>query len=290
MNPWLINPPWQHFSSLYRESMAVTEEKNEFVRNHHHTVALYFGISFVEALLNREYRQVLKVGGADDREIYEILRGGKLKDKVRKWPKLICGKEVPVSEEFVALLAEAGDVRNDITHPKTSGHDVYERMERLSIPVFVQSVAEYAVSLAAARGECFPYWLLGWNYVTEEPNSTTPFLINSQQFVHSMESLGEKVSAFDADASDAWRKANMSDVAGYRRLKAFLASAPHCECIDPEFPSTPRLCRRWWDSRHIQEHVKIPLRKSGFRFWGTRKIAVKWITPVFDPRVEEKRG
>ncbi|HTD67938.1 MAG TPA: hypothetical protein VK846_15545 [Candidatus Limnocylindria bacterium] len=59
MNPWLVYPTWQLFSSLYREVITAGEQKNEWVRYHHLTSALYFAISFVEALLNEKYRQVL---------------------------------------------------------------------------------------------------------------------------------------------------------------------------------------------------------------------------------------
>ena len=287
MNPWLINPSWQHFASLFRESIATKEEQNEFIRYHHFTAALYFGISFVEAYLNRKRREVLEKQCMPEKEIYDILRKGKFADKLVKWPSLICGKDVKVSDRLSRLLIEFNEVRGDLTHPKSSGPDIYEKLEALKVDDFVSGVAEYAVSLTAGLNEKYPYWIFGWNYVATGKKATTPMLINDQQFVHSLASLGVKVNAFDADLSNGWRNANMKDVAGYHRVKALLDGVQECEPLDPSFPHMHRLCKRWWDSEFFATHSTGISQSSLPYARGTMNITAKLIT-IIHGKVEGK--
>jgi hypothetical protein len=48
MSPWVVNPAWQNFSSMYREAVAAGEAKTGMERSHHLTAALYFGISALD--------------------------------------------------------------------------------------------------------------------------------------------------------------------------------------------------------------------------------------------------
>src|SRR5665213_726394 len=217
VNPWLIYPPWLHFSSLFRESVTAEEEPNEFIRFHHYTSALYFGISFVESLLNRKHRELLEKQGITEDKILKTLRKSSFGDKLKNWPALICGRDIDIPGNLLAVLSELYDIRCAITHAKSRGHETYEQLDELDIDQFVTAVAEYAITLHAGLNERYPYWLFGWNYVATAPNVTTPFLINDQQFVHSLASLGVKINAFDAIASNTWRNENMRSIAGYNR-------------------------------------------------------------------------
>ena len=286
LNPWLINPPWQHFSSLVRESISTKDESNEFVRYHHQTSALYFGIAFIEALLNRKYREVLERGGTPEDEIYKTLRDGQggFKKKFTSWPSLICGKEIYVSNDLIELLASINSVRSDLTHPKTTGGDVYEKLESVDVDAFTGAVAEYAVTLFSGLGDRYPYWLFGWNYVSNAKNSFTPMLINDQQFVHSLAILGLKLNAFDACLSTGWRDANMRDIAGFLRVKAFLDRAPECEPGEVQFPFKPRLCKRWWDSSVLAKHPAVAQPFFPEPAPGLIRSALKIVTPIYVER------
>ena len=74
--------------------------------------------------------------------------------------------------------------------------------------------------------------------------------VNNQQFVFSMQALGEQVLARDVVASEVWRKRYMSDYGGYRAVVEKLSNMTTCEPKDDRFPYQPKLCRRWWEDKH----------------------------------------
>jgi hypothetical protein len=160
MGPWSVNPAWQNFSSLYREACAASEAPTQFEKAHHLTSALYFGISAIEAFLNREMRANLSPTNIEE-DIFKLLRNSYFLTKLEKWPKDITGCEFPLGDDEFKLIRLANEVRGDLTHPKTSGPDIYERLFQLEPSEIVDAIAKYIVAFNQARGSRYPYWVFG---------------------------------------------------------------------------------------------------------------------------------
>jgi hypothetical protein len=232
----------------------------------------------------------MKAQGIAEDEIYKTLRANeKFAEKFKKWPKLISGKEVTLPAEISEVLTAMNYIRGDLTHAKSFGHDVYEKLEKVDLQKFVDSIAEYTVQLTSAIGEIYPYWIFGWNYVNVDQSSLSPFLINDQQFVHSLGYLGVAVDSFDSVLSEEWRRVNMRDLAGYRKVKQILANCDTCEPIDPDFQFRPRLCKRWWDIQYIKTHSKTAKPQTNAAWVGTEAVAVTFISPIYN-RKEDQKG
>ncbi|MCW9059412.1 MAG: hypothetical protein OQL11_11115 [Gammaproteobacteria bacterium] len=251
MNPWSTNPCWQNFSSLYREVVAAQEAPNEIGLYHHLTASLYFGMAALEAFLNQQMREHLK-SNTQEAEIFATLRRGRITDKLRKWPAKILSDNLPISEQAMEFLVLFNEVRGDLTHPKTNGFDIYTRLEKIEPEAVLLSVAEYIVCFYQVRGENFPYWLFGWNYLNPSHDTHEIIIIHNQQFMFSLQGLGFNVPGHEAFAAEQWQKQNMSSFTGYQKLKRSMESLGHCELKNDRFPYQPKLCRRWW----IKEHHK----------------------------------
>jgi hypothetical protein len=170
---------------MYRESVAATASRTGMERAHHLTAALYFGVSALEAFINERMREHLNSTKSPD-EIFDFLRRGVIKDKLKKWPELILGKSLAIDAKSVKLISDLVEVRHDLTHPKTQGREVYAELHTIDPAVIVHTVAEYIVRYHEAAGTSYPYWVFGWNYLNPRPDSYEIILINSQQFLHSM--------------------------------------------------------------------------------------------------------
>lgn len=249
MNPWSTNPTWQNFSSLYREIAASREAPNEIGKFHHLTSSLYFGIASLEAFLNQQMRACL-ASKTTEEKIFDRLRKTRFLTKLEDWPSEILQTDPSVAEPTMDLLRLFNEIRGDLTHPKTSGHDVYQRLETVDPDTVVVAVAEYCIRFLETRKEEFPYWLFGWNYLNPRPNTHEIFVIGNQQFSHSLVYLGFRLPAFAAGPSEAWREQQMSSFSGYLALKSALDGLGHCEPKDPQFPYKPILCSRWWTEQH----------------------------------------
>src|ERR1700730_15559515 len=99
LNPWLVEPLWQNFSSLYREAITAQDAKTGMERSHHLTASLYFGIAALEAFLNKQMRDRLKAHNSEEEEILNILRKQSVLTKIKKWPQEILGRPMPLREE-----------------------------------------------------------------------------------------------------------------------------------------------------------------------------------------------
>lgn len=249
MNPWSTNATWQNFSSLYREVVAAREAPSEIGRFHHLTAALYFGMAALEAFLNQRMRAHMAPTSGEE-EIFEVLRKLRLMDKLRKWPKELVAADV-VDTETIERLKLFNEIRGNLTHPKTSGHDIYVELEKVSPDQVLDSIARYIVGFYEAHGEVFPYWLFGWNYLNPRPNAHEIILINNQQFLFSLSALGFGNPAAAWGAAQKWQKDNMTSKAGYSRMRTQLEECG-CEPKHPYFPFQPKLCRRWWAEEHHQ--------------------------------------
>jgi hypothetical protein len=150
------------------------------------------------------------------------------------------------------LLRLFNEIRGDLTHPKTLGRDIYERLDAVSATEIHQAVASYIVCFFSARNEEFPYWLFGWNYQNPSTRKQELAVINNQEFVHSLSHLGWSIHSFDAAQSQAWRQDNMGSLAGFLKIKQALDKVGACEPKEPRFPYKPVLCRLWWTDQHRQ--------------------------------------
>jgi hypothetical protein len=243
MNPWATHPVWQNFSSLFREATVAEDAKTGMEKSHHLTASLYFGIAALEAFLNDKMRAHLAARKSEE-EIFDVLRKGRIISKVKKWPSELLEKPLNLKDETLELITVFNDVRGDLTHPKTHGHDIYARLETVDPISVIDSVAEYIVRFHEAEGTRFPYWLFGWNYLNPRPESYEIILINDQQFCFSLQGLGFQVPAAEWGQSEVWRNQYLGTFEGYTAVKQSLNSLNYCQ---PKslFPFAPILCRRW---------------------------------------------
>ncbi len=249
MNPWIVAPVWQNYSSMYREAITAKEATTGMERSHHLTSSLYFAISALEAFLNQKMRKHLSKTH-DEKQIYDRLRRGKITDKLKKWPDELLGKPLDLRPDTMGMISLFNDVRGDLTHPKTTGHQTYRTLEQVDPDSVIDVVAEYIAQYHHARGDQFHYWLWGWNYINPTQNQHEIMIINEQQFVHSMRALGFNVDSMSPSASEAFQKRFMSGYAGWRELADGLYELDRCEPKFVAFPYQPKLCRHWWTKEH----------------------------------------
>lgn len=249
MNPWAINPSWQNFSSLFREASTAREAKTGMERSHHLTASLYFGIAALEAFLNERMRAHLKPTKTEE-EIFNVLRKGQIVEKLKKWPTEILGEPLSLNDGTLELLTDFNDVRGDLTHPKTKGHDIYAKLETIDPSSVIDAVAEYIVKYHEAAGTRYPYWIFGWNYLNPRPGSYDIFLINDQQFSFSLQAIGFQLPTAAHAEAEAWRDRYLGHYEGYVAIRDALRALERCEPKFDRFPFKPVLCRRWWTSEH----------------------------------------
>jgi hypothetical protein len=206
-------------------------------------------IATIEAFLNQQMRALLAPKESEE-TIFRLLRSTRFIRKLEKWPAEIFGTFPDVASATMDLLRLFNDVRGDVTHPKTSGRDVYQKLESINPESVIAAVAEYCVRFLEARREIFPYWFLGWNYLNPRPNTHETIIVGNQQFSCSLANMGYRVPTFDANRADAWRSQNMTSFDGYLRIKAALDLRKECEPKDFRFPYMPILCARWWTEEH----------------------------------------
>jgi len=174
VNPWIIEPVWQNYSSMYREAITAKEAKTGMELSHHLTSSLYFAISALEAFLNRKMRKHLSATH-EEKKIYDRLRKGKITDKLKNWPEELLGKPLTLRSGTMDTIGFFNDVRGDLTHPKTTGHHTYKTLEQVDADSVIDVVAEYIAQYHQACGDQFHYWLWGWNYLNAgTPLPTTP--------------------------------------------------------------------------------------------------------------------
>lgn len=249
MNPWAINPAWQNFSSLVREVTAASEAKTGMEKAHHLTASLYFGIAALEAFLNAKMRTFL-ASTKTENEIFNMLRKGHIMSKINDWPKKIIGESPDVNKETLDLITFFNEIRGDLTHPKTHGRDIYTKLETVAPATVIDSVTKYIVKYYEAERTRFPYWIFGWNYLNPRPDSHDIILINNQQFMFSLQTLGFRVPASAWADAESWQDRFMVTYDGYMQVKNALTSIDGCEPKIDRFPFRPILCRRWWTLEH----------------------------------------
>lgn len=249
MNPWSTNPAWQNFSSLFREATTTQEARTAIEKSHHLTASPYFGIAALEAFLNEKMRARLSASKSEE-EIFDVLRKERFMSKLEKWPSELLGKSLALNDGTLDLIRFFNDVRGDLTHPKTQGHDIYQKLEIVEPNSVIDSVAEYIVRFHETEGTTFPYWIFGWNYLNPRPGIHEIFLINDQQFCFSLQALGFQVPAAAYGEAEAWRTRYLGTFDGYVAIKQSLDAVERCEPKFDRFPFKPILCRRWWTTEH----------------------------------------
>lgn len=233
---------------MFREAVAADETKSEAERRHHQTAALYFSIATIEAFLNRRMRDALSMSKSEE-EILETLRNTRLMNKVRKWPSDLIGKSLTVETSRVEALSEFNELRASLTHPKTKGHDVYGVLEKVKPMEIVDTVAEYIVRFHESEGTRYPYWIFGWNYLNPEREGHEILVLNDQQFVFSLRTLGMRIPGGYGWEED-WKNRFMKTFDGYIQIRDLLSARKACEPRFSDFPCQPKLCARWWMPQH----------------------------------------
>ncbi|MHB1094506.1 hypothetical protein [Thiobacillus sp.] len=249
LGPWSVNPAWQNFSSLFREASAALDAPTDMEKSHHLTASLYFGIAALEAFLNQQMRFHL-ASSKNGEEIFQKLRTGRFLKKIKAWPAEIIGRPTSVKPEVLELIEFCNDIRGDLTHPKTIGHDIYERLFAVEPMSVVDAVANYIVCFHEAQGARYPYWVFGWNYLNPRQGTHEIILINDQQFTHSLVALGFDVPSFDYGRSEVWKDKYLATLEGYVAIRDALLTVNRCEPKFDRFPFQPKLCRRWWTTEH----------------------------------------
>jgi hypothetical protein len=250
MSAWIIEPVWQNYSSMCREAVTAHEATTGMEIAHHRMAALYFGISAIESFLNLEMRDHMLRGGKTHDDVFDVLRNGGFKDKVKKWPRLILGKDLDLRSDTMDRLLSVNALRGDLTHQKNFWPEAYEELSETDPMEVVDLVAEFIIEYHHAAGKLFPYWLWGWNYLNPSQDAHDIVLLNNGQFLHSLMALGYKFELGLAHHFEAKEKAVFTDYKGYAEVAAFLRTCSKCEPKFAAYPYQPKLCRRWWDSAH----------------------------------------
>lgn len=247
---WVLEPTWQNFSSMYREAICAQEASTGMEISHHRMAALYFGIATLECFLNREMtRHKLRLGKEHD-EIHDLLSKPYFKEKIKTWPKEIIGRELNLGPSTLQRILAINQLRGNLTHLKNYWPDTIDHLGRANPMDVVDLVAEYIIEFHLAKGELFPYWVWGWNYLCPNREGYQISLFPYTQFFHSLISLGFKPQLHTFRLSREHGEEFLSTFDGYQKVATFLRSCDQCEPKWNVAPHQPKLCRRWWDPAH----------------------------------------
>ena len=245
---WNQNPTWEHFSALVQATTEGVAAPNRTVRHHYVKAALYAAIGSAESFLNTTMYGDLKTQGLDVDAIRDQIRRPTFAAKVKKWSTELAGGKVDTPDETLTAIFSWQKLRDEVTHPKID-HSLYDQLAAVKLDAMRPTVAEFIVRVLEARREIYPYWLLGWNFITG-PEHDEAKLISNQQFIFALGDLGFDVPGPAAHSMEQWEAHFMTSVGGYRVLDQALQSIDRCEPRERQFRFAPRLCRRWWDPAH----------------------------------------
>ena len=259
---WNVDPVWENVSAAFEEAYHASQAGNAFMRYRHLRALLAFASTGIESFFNQLMRARMKSEGDEEEDIYKRLRHARFSEKVKEWPSQLCEKAIEMDQVgLYDLFQEYYDLRCGLIHPKDSDHSVYLALEALDPNEIIEAIRKILLQVYEAIPQCWPYWLLGWNFVGFDHSVSHPYLSNVAQFRHSLARLGfiDTAEALDFDKANAWTSEHMSDRKGFDNLKSKLDGFP--EDIEPWFEvikgleSPPRLCRRWWDHEFIVSTV-----------------------------------
>lgn len=260
---WNADVTWENFSSLAREAAASCEASSPFHRHHHVKASLYFAVGTLESFLNRAMREHMSQKSADETEVMQKLRGTSFRRKLKDWAPIITGVTIETPASLIEAIETFSALRDEATHPKRRDHSFHRELDSTNIDQVQDAVARFIVMVHENRGSSFPYWLLGWNFIGMNGDVLRPALLNNQQFMHALAHMGFEVPTFLAEPMEEWERNFMRSTAGYEKILCDLQSVQDCQPRDPRFPLMPRLCRRWWDDKHVlscgpTRHLRLP--------------------------------
>lgn len=248
---WNVDDVWQSYSSMYQEHEFSTHATNDIMRYHHVSACLLFGGCAIEAFLNTRMRNVLDREGKPEQTIFNKLRYNTLREKIEKWPRRIANTVIEEGDREQIL--EFLDLRNEVTHRKRRDHSLYKELDDAATAAYIEAVQRAFVKVFDGVDECFPYWILGWNFVGMNNDDTHPCLLNNGQFKHALQHMDFDVPAWDYYAAMEWERNHMRGLDGLAHLKReYYSRAPDIQPTTEWAPTAPRLCKRWWDQEFIR--------------------------------------
>ena len=248
----VLEPTWQNFSSMYREVICAQEASTGMEALHHRMAALYFGIATLECFINREMTRHELLRNVDHEEIHLKLRNSKfsLKKRLERWPEIITGKRLTLRPETLPRILAINALRGQLTHLKNYWPDIFNDLARVDPTEVLDLVAEYIIAFYRAKGELFPYWVWGWNYLNPGRNGHDIFPLPYTQFLHSLRALGYKFESSVNYGIEEREQEILSNFDDYQKVATFLRALNRCEPKWDRAPFQPKLCRRWWEPAH----------------------------------------
>lgn len=216
---------------------------------HHLTCSLYFGIGALEAFLNEKMRARMS-SNKSEQEILDAIRKSTIAHKLTKWPMELLNAQMNVNQDTLDLIVFFNGIRGELTHPKSPGYKIYDKLELVSPLALRQSVEEYIARFHQAQGTRYPYWLFGWNYINPRAGFHEIVLLNDQQFLFSLQALGINVPAAAVANAEKWKDQYLGTFEGFIEVSRVLNTLDRCEPKAHLFPFKPILCRRWWAAEH----------------------------------------
>jgi hypothetical protein len=132
-----------------------------------------------------------------EQEIFARLRERNIEHKMKEWPKDLLEKSLTIDRRTWDLIVFFNGLRGHLTHPKSHGQDIYDRLEKVEPTAVIDSVAEYIVRFHEAEGTRFPYWIFEWNYLNFRSNSYDFLPMNEQELCFSLRALGFEIPVMD---------------------------------------------------------------------------------------------
>jgi hypothetical protein len=222
---------------------------------HHKRSSLYYGVGTLESFLNTKMRSHLE-GSSSEEEIFKKLRTVRIDEKIATWPSEICRKEIKLENDFIELFETYKRIRDEVTHPKKVDHGIYVELDQLNPDLLAKNVSRYMVAIFEGENAAYPYWLLGWNYVGMGGNAAHPLQSNNLNgFWWSLKNMNFLVPSNDP-TGQKFESKYMKSLAGFEVLKSSLDQYPlDIEPFVSVFPFKPRLTKRWWDVKFIEENT-----------------------------------
>ncbi|WP_143613176.1 hypothetical protein [Thiohalospira halophila] len=194
---------------------------------------------------------MLEQEGKLEQSISNKIRYTALREKIEKWPRRI--SDAVIDEGDCEVILQFLELRNEVTHRKRRDHSLYKELDDAGTAAYIDAVQRAFVRVFDGVNECFPYWILGWNFVGMNNDDAYPSLLNNGQFKHALQNMGFDVPAWEYYAAEEWELSNMRGLDGLTSLKQeYYARAPDIEPVKKWAPRAPRLCKRWWDSEFIR--------------------------------------
>ena len=258
MNPWNLNPVFKNYCSMYREATESDRAPHEESMLHHVTSSVYFSIACIEAFLNQLKTEELRRDGAKDEEILRLVKNSKFNQKLENWPKEAIGSDESLKypTDVIKYIKIFHNVRCGLIHPKLTQTEEYKSLEVLTGSKIIEVTATFLAEVWSKKGDSFPYWLLGWNFVNPREHSQEIITLQNEQFLFSLSALDIPVP-LGFSPSKQWIQTNMKGAKCWKQLHKTMRNKTYCEKQlavngDLFFSMKPRLCKEWWVTKHVE--------------------------------------